>query len=94
MQREPPSSLSPEPFVRWFEHHPAVFAVLAVAEVCVSLLLIGQMWTHHRKDSLGKKVVWTFILLIPFAGWIAYGGLFHPPGYSDTPGWTSDWYSQ
>ena len=89
MQPEPAPSPPINPLEGFFSHHLTVLAVLAICFLLVSLCLIWQMWSRHRKNTFYKKLVWTFILLVPLAGWLAYGGLFHPPGYSDTPGFVT-----
>lgn len=52
------------------------------------LILLGLFWTisfvclfylWRRPDSLVKKIVWSFILFIPFFGPVFYGGLYKPP---------------
>ena len=74
-------------------NHRAVVIIFGFLSFLVSALLITRMWSAHRRDSFVKKAFWTFILLIPLGGWLAYGALFHPPGYSETPGFSSQWYS-
>ncbi len=85
MQPEPAPSPLLNPLEGLFSHHPAAALVLASLSLAASMVLICRMWSVHRKDTFFKKLLWSFILLVPLAGWIAYGALFHPLGYSDTP---------
>jgi hypothetical protein len=48
-----------------------------------SLILIAHLWIFHRKDKLGRKLIWSALLMLPVLGWALYGA-FYPPG--DPPG--------
>ncbi len=82
-----PTDPPPQP-LDLFDHlsrHPAVSGVLAVFCLAVSFYLVGRMWRVHRRETLAKKLFWTFVLFVPLLGWCFYAGLFHPPGYTDSP---------
>lgn len=61
--------------------------------VVVDALLVASLWkkSHVR---LRRKVAWTFVVVTPILGWLAYGGLFEPPPKNsrrppgDASGWT------
>ena len=50
----------------------------------VSLCLLLHLWLA-RRAPLTKKLYWSFIILIPFIGWVLYGGCFQVPGYNSSP---------
>ena len=83
MQPEPTPSPPLNPLEGWFDHHPTAALVFFAFSLLVSFFLIVRMWIRHRKASFLKKLGWSFVLLVPLAGWIAYGGLFHPPSRHD-----------
>jgi hypothetical protein len=62
-----------------FSHHRVAAIILAGLCAWVSLSLIARMWFVHRRAGLIKKLFWSLVLLVPIAGWIFYGALFHPP---------------
>jgi len=45
----------------------------------ISLSLILRMWLLNRQSGTVKKLFWSIVLLIPFAGWVAYGAWFDVP---------------
>jgi uncharacterized membrane protein len=47
--------------------------------VLVSLCLITQLWLAHRSDSTLRKLLWSFVLIVPLVGWVFYGGFYRPP---------------
>jgi hypothetical protein len=65
--------------------HPR--AALAIGAFClwISVSLMLHMWFVHRRESRMKKLVWSFLLLLPLFGWLLYAGCFRIPDYSDTP---------
>ena len=52
---------------------------LIILWVVVSGYLIFNLWRSHPQDSLIKRILWTAVLMIPFLGWIFYGGLYQVP---------------
>jgi hypothetical protein len=38
----------------------------------ISIILITRLWTTHARDSFSRKVFWTVVLIIPFAGLLFY----------------------
>jgi bacteriorhodopsin len=60
------------PAEKWM--HAAFFGGLLCA--WISLWLMGRMWLVHRQDSVGKRLMWSMIVCIPFFGWLAYGGFY------------------
>ena len=52
---------------------------LIILWVVVSGYLIFNLWRSHPQDSLIKRILWTAVLMIPFLGWIFYGGLYNVP---------------
>ena len=64
--------------------------------VVVSSLLLRNLWSKQG-GSLPKKIAWSVILCIPFAGWIFYGGFYATPGNNDikaggkASGWANHW---
>ncbi len=71
---------------------------IGIAAFCtaVSFLLLLHLWST-QKGSILKKLAWSLILCIPFAGWIFYGGFYAPPGNNDikaegkASGWAKHW---
>jgi hypothetical protein len=55
------------------------FAVIYGITLWISLALVLRMWLLHRQSGTVKKLFWSIVLLIPFAGWIAYGAWFDAP---------------
>jgi len=78
----PELSREPDLFI-WLSGHPK--AALAVGAFClwVSVSLILRMWFIHRQESFTKKLLWSFMLLVPLFGWFFYAGCFQIPGYSN-----------
>jgi hypothetical protein len=64
-------------------HHRVAAVILTGVWAWISLSLIARMWLVHRRARFIKKLFWSFVLLVPIAGWIFYGALFHPPSVSD-----------
>jgi hypothetical protein len=52
---------------------------------CTSLYLIGRLWLSERKDRFGKKLFWSFVLLIPVIGWVFYGAFYRPLSSGNVP---------
>lgn len=46
-----------------------------------SILCWFNVW--KKRDSFLKRAWWTVVILIPFFGPIAYGGLYSPPPVQD-----------
>ena len=44
--------------------------------VVVSLILVAHLWIFHRRDKLGRKVLWSALLLLPVLGWALYGAFY------------------
>ncbi|MFU8780085.1 MAG: PLDc N-terminal domain-containing protein [Kiritimatiellia bacterium] len=44
----------------------------------VSFVCMLHLWLR-RDTAPGVKLLWTFVLFVPLAGPIFYGGLFRPP---------------
>jgi hypothetical protein len=68
----------------FFETHWVVTAIGATICLWISICFILRVWIIHRKANLLKKLFWSIILLIPGFGWLAFGALFHLPGFNDT----------
>ena len=71
--------------IDWMKQHPQAVLCIAGFFLWVSLSLIICMWLTHRQAPLLKKLVWSFVLLIPLFGWIAYGGWFSMPETQMSP---------
>jgi hypothetical protein len=58
---------------------------VAILGELVGLACIAHLWL--RRATRARKLVWTFGLLIPIAGALAYGALFdlNRPGAPSTP---------
>jgi hypothetical protein len=56
--------------------HPVATIWIAAFCLWVSIAFIIRLWFVHRTTSTLKKLMWSFILLIPLFGWLAYGGCF------------------
>lgn len=69
----------------WLSRHPVAGVWIGAFCLWVSVALIIRLWFTHRRASFLKKLVWSFILLIPLFGWLLYGGMFHVPGFTDVP---------
>jgi hypothetical protein len=59
--------------------HRVFVAAACGITLWISLSLILQMWLLHRQSGTVKKLFWSIVLLIPFAGWVAYGAWFDAP---------------
>lgn len=59
----------------------AVSVLAVIACGCVSLALLRHLWVK-QPGSATKKILWSIIVCIPFAGWVFYGGFYNPPGDS------------
>jgi len=64
-------------------HHPQTTVWIFAFLLWISVSLIFRMWLVHRKASLIKKVLWSFVLLVPLFGWMLYGGFFDIPDSMD-----------
>ena len=53
--------------------------------VWISLSIMVRIWFVHRKASLPKKLVWSFIVWVPIFGWLFYAAFFQVPSVTDTP---------
>ncbi len=51
----------------------------SAAAVClaISLCLIARLWFLHRGDSVGSRMLWSAVLLLPIFGWLFFAA-FHP----------------
>jgi hypothetical protein len=76
---------SDTPIIDLVAAHPTASVMVGAACLFVSLCLVARLWVVHAKDSVLRKLIWSFVLLIPLLGWICYGGFYHPPGYSSVP---------
>ncbi len=63
---------------RGFIHHHIFAAALILFWLWVSLSLIIRLWLRHRSDPLRKRLLWSFVLCIPFFGWLLYGAFYTP----------------
>ena len=46
----------------------------------ISLYLVVRLWLTRRADPIGRKVIWSIILLLmPVLGWIFYAGFYEAP---------------
>jgi hypothetical protein len=53
--------------------------LLILIWIAISGFLIFTLWRSHPQDSRIKRLLWTIVLMIPFLGWIFYGGLYKIP---------------
>ncbi len=65
--------------------HWKLVAILCAISVSISLCLIANLWIRRRSDSLGRKLSWSIILLVPVIGWLFYAAFYHPPEASGVP---------
>ena len=56
---------------------PAFRLVTVVLVLLPSLVCLPSLWA--QRDSIGKRLFWTCVLLVPVVGPILYGGMYHPP---------------
>ena len=66
----------------------AVRTLFIIAYVIINFLLITNLWSKQTKGSMTKKIVWTFIILVPVFGWICYGSIYEPPSKNKPTGST------
>jgi hypothetical protein len=52
--------------------------VLGILEL-LSLVAIGHLWTRRGKDPVGRRILWSLIILVPGLGPLLYGGMYQPP---------------
>ena len=69
----------------WVTRHPVLTIWIGAFCVWVSFALIIRMWFVHRSASWFKRLSWSFILLLPIFGWMAYGAWFAVPDYHHSP---------
>jgi hypothetical protein len=64
-----------------------IVVVAAVAAVClwISLSLMVRIWFLHRRARVTKKLIWSFIVVLPILGWLFYAAFFQIPEVTDTP---------
>jgi hypothetical protein len=70
--------------MEWLLRHPTFAAWLAGLCFWVSCCCLIHMWLLQRAGFF-KKLRWSFVVLIPLFGWLAYGGGFRSPDFNDTP---------
>jgi len=58
-------------------HHVAAFCLIVFC-AWLSLSLIVRLWLKHRNDPFLKRLGWSFILCVPFFGWLLYGAFYTP----------------
>ena len=49
------------------------------ASVTLSLVLIVRLWMRHARDTMIKKIFWSFVLLFPLLGVFLYAVFYDPP---------------
>jgi hypothetical protein len=59
-------------------HHHIFAGVLILFWLWISLSLIIRLWLKHGSDPLRKRLLWSFVLCIPFFGWLLYGAFYTP----------------
>jgi bacteriorhodopsin len=80
--------------VSWLSEHPRIAVYIAGFCLWISVCLIIRIWIIHRRTRFIRKVIWSFIVLVPFFGWLAYCGCFTPLDSINTPCPTEhDWTS-
>ena len=46
----------------------------------INVLVIARLWTVRRADPLGRKLIWSLILLVlPILGLVFYAGFYQAP---------------
>ncbi len=68
----------------FFEYHWVATIIGAAVCLWISICFILRVWIIHRKAGFIKKLYWSVMLLIPGFGWLAYGALFHLPGFNNS----------
>lgn len=66
----------------WIHHHILGFMLIMFC-AWLSLSLIVRLWLKHPNDSLLKKIFWSFVLCVPYGGWIFYGAFYTPLSEND-----------
>jgi hypothetical protein len=61
-----------------FTHHFPGPIFLGLFWLWVSGSMITHMWFEHWRDPFFKKLGWTFVLCVPFFGWLFYCGMYTP----------------
>jgi amino acid transporter len=54
-----------------------IIILIIVVSYIISVMCLMKLW--KKEINIFRKLFWSIILLIPFFGLIAYGGLFQPP---------------
>ncbi len=70
---------TPSQMEAWLLRHPFVLLGCVIACLWISLSLIFRLWSKSNPDRTIRKMLWSFILFLPFFGWIFYGGFYRPP---------------
>ena len=54
--------------------------VLLAFGCLISLYLIVRVWVVHHADPVGRKLIWSLILLLlPVLGWLFYAAFYQAP---------------
>ncbi len=62
-----------------FWYSPTGFFVV-VTWWSISLCIIARLWVTRRVDPIGRKLVWSVILLLlPLLGWLFYAAFYQAP---------------
>jgi hypothetical protein len=69
--------------LREYAHHHVAGVALFLFCAWLSLSLIACLWLKHRSDPLYKKILWSFVLCVPFFGWLLYGAFYTPLSEND-----------
>ena len=53
---------------------------VVAAWLFISLCIIARLWVTRRADPIGRKLVWSVIvLLLPMLGWLFYAAFYQAP---------------
>ena len=64
----------------FMEQHPFWSGAILLSTI-LSLRIFLGMWMlpHHKETRVVKRLFWSFVVMIPFAGPLFYGGFYRIP---------------
>jgi hypothetical protein len=69
--------------LREYAHDHIVAVLIGLFCMWLSLSLVIRLWLVHKQDSFPKRLLWSFVLCVPFFGWLLYGAFYSPLAEND-----------
>jgi len=69
----------------WADYQHGVWLpCLEIVALWISLSLMIRIWLLHTGVGTLRRILWSFIVLLPVLVWVFYAAFFHMPEASDT----------